>query len=132
MWSLTSSDCPLIHAIWSRVHPRWSLILKSILFCFNVIWQLKSVLQFYFMPSNIIIRIDFGHFCNLQKLAISRMFHLEKPGYWFQFSTSNNTISLFDHWLVYRHCAKLLIYRFDEKYFRYFSFQNHCNQIIGS
>ena len=39
----------------------------------------------------------FGHFSNLQKLAISRMFHLEKPGYWFQFSTSNNTISLFDH-----------------------------------
>ena len=25
-----------------------------------------------------------------------------------QFSTSNNTISLNGHWLVYRHCAKLL------------------------
>ena len=24
-----------------------------------------------------------------------------------QFSTSNNTTSLYDHWLVYRHCAKL-------------------------
>ena len=46
---------------------------------------------------NIIDKHDYGPFSTLQKLAISRIFHHEMPGYWFQFSTSNNTISLYDH-----------------------------------
>ena len=33
-----------------------------------------------------------------------------------QFSTSNNTTSLNDHWLVYRHCAKLRNWYKVEKY----------------
>ena len=33
-----------------------------------------------------------------------------------QFSTSNNTTSLYDHWLVYRHCAKLSKWYKAEKY----------------
>ena len=44
---------------------------------------------------------------NLQKLAQLMVFHINQPGYWHQFSTSNNSTSLFDHWLLYRHCAKL-------------------------
>ena len=44
---------------------------------------------------------------SLQKLAQTRVFHPVRPGYWVQFSTSNNSTSLFDHWLLYRHCAKL-------------------------
>ena len=35
------------------------------------------------------------------------MFQVEMAGYWVLFSTNNNSTSLFDHWLLYRHCAKL-------------------------
>ena len=36
-----------------------------------------------------------------------RYFTSSSRGIGIQFSTSNNTTSLNDHWLVYRHCAKL-------------------------
>ena len=36
-----------------------------------------------------------------------RYFTPSSRGIGIQFSTSNNTTSLNDHWLVYRHCAKL-------------------------
>ena len=44
---------------------------------------------------------------SLQKLPQLVMFQTRRAGYWVQFSTSNNSTSLFDHWLLYRHCAKL-------------------------
>ena len=45
---------------------------------------------------------------SLQKLPKTTVFQVEMAGYWVQFSTSNNSTSLFDHWLLYRHCAKLI------------------------
>ena len=44
---------------------------------------------------------------SLQKLPCTTIFHVLQAGYWLQFSTSNNSTSLFDHGLLYRHCAKL-------------------------
>ena len=44
---------------------------------------------------------------SLQKLPQSVIFQTERAGYWVQFSTSNNSSSLFDHCLLYHLCAKL-------------------------
>ena len=54
--------------------------------------------------------MEFSFNCSsmsLQKLPKTTVFQVEMAGYWVQFSTSNNSTSLFDHWLLYRHCAKL-------------------------
>ena len=45
-----------------------------------------------------------------------RYFTSFSRGIGIQFSTSNNTTSLNDHWLVYRHCAKLRHWDKVEKY----------------
>ena len=45
-----------------------------------------------------------------------RYFTSFSRGIGIQFSTSNNTTSLNDHWLVYRHCAKLRKWYKAEKY----------------
>ena len=45
-----------------------------------------------------------------------RYFTSFSRGIGIQFSTSNNTTSLNDHWLVYRHCAKLRNWYKVEKY----------------
>ena len=45
-----------------------------------------------------------------------RYFTSSSRGIGIQFSTSNNTTSLNDHWLVYRHCAKLRKWYKAEKY----------------
>ena len=45
-----------------------------------------------------------------------RYFTSFSRGIGIQFSTSNNTTSLNDHWLVYRHCAKLSKWYKAEKY----------------
>ena len=105
--------------------------------CFFEVWQHQIVrystqddtewiLEEYCLQNILDFWIDYGHFSNLKKLAISKMFHLKMPGYWFQFSTSNNTISLFDHWLVYRHCAKLLNSTLYWLNFHSFCIQSHC------
>ena len=64
-----------------------------------VIEYIPMFWNFYFR-----LTTPYGSF---QKLPQVTIFHVSRAGYWLQFSTSNNSTSLFDHWLLYRHCAKL-------------------------
>ena len=69
-----------------------------------------QALQYYVLGST--TQSDIVFICSrksLQKLPQPEIFHSVWAGYWLQFSTSNNSTSLFDHWLLYRHCAKLTI-----------------------